>query len=265
MLSDYHVHTEFSGDSTVTVKEQLEQAVALGMESVCITDHHDYDVAADMDNILDIKSYFSVLQQFKEQYKNKIAVRIGIELGLQTHLGAYFDELIRQYPFDFIIGSTHYVSGLDPYFPEFFYNKEEKQAYTDYFQAVLENLSHLSCYDVAGHIDYVVRYGPNKNKFYHYQEYCEVLDAILIELVRQGKGIECNTGGFRKNLGQPNPCMELIKRYREIGGEIITIGSDAHNSNDIGSYFDLTRQILLNCGFSYYTTFQGREPVFHKI
>ncbi|WP_333645880.1 histidinol-phosphatase HisJ family protein [Lacrimispora sp.] len=265
MLSDYHFHTDFSGDSSTPMAAQLQRAIELGMKSLCVTDHHDYDVESPIDFTLDIDRYMETMSLLKEEYKDKIDLRIGIELGLQTHLKEYFDQLLSAFSFDFIIGSTHFVNRKDPAYPEFFEGKEEREAYLQYFQTTLDNVRNLNHYDVAGHIDYIVRYGPNKSRFYSYEGYQDILDEILKAIIERGKGIECNTGGFRKGLTQPNPSIQVLKRYRELGGEILTIGSDAHIPQDLGADFQRTRDMLIDCGFSYYTEFKGRKPEFKPL
>ena len=99
---------------------------------------------------------------------------------------------------------------------------------------------------MAGHIDYIVRYGPNKAAFYSYEAYRDILDRILKAVIEHGKGIECNTAGLRKGISQPNPAADVLKRYRELGGEILTIGSDAHIPEDLGADFEQTRELLKN-------------------
>ena len=116
-----------------------------------------------------------------------------------------------------------------------------------------------------GHLDYVVRYGPTKNDSYTYQKHADVFDKILSVLIENGKGIELNTGGFRSGLSQPNPCVEILKRYRALGGEIITVGSDAHAPKDIAADFDRACALLKECGFAYYCVFQKRIPVYLKL
>ncbi len=262
MLPDYHFHTDFSGDSDTPAREQIERAIFLGMRSLCVTDHHDYDVDSVIDFTLDTENYWDTMSQLKEEYKDRIDIRIGIELGLQVHLKDYFAGLLSKYPFDFVIGSTHFINRKDPAYPYFFENRDEHEAYLQYFSVTLDNVKHLDDYDVAGHIDYIVRYGPNKAEFYHYRDYQDVLDAILKAVIEHGKGIECNTAGYRKGIHQPNPSADILRRYRELGGEIITFGSDAHISADLGADFGKARELLKECGFSYYTEFKNRKPQF---
>ena len=135
----------------------------------------------------------------------------------------------------------------------------------EYFESILENLAVFSEMDVYGHIDYVVRYGPNQNREYSYGRYQDILDEILRTIISKGCGIELNTGGFHYGLGEPNPCRAVIRRYRQLGGEIITIGADAHGPDKIAYAFDKAADILADCGFTYYTIFKDRKPEFIKL
>lgn len=265
MLPDYHFHSDFSGDSDTPIRVQLDRAIELGMKSLCVTDHHDFDVDSVIDFTLDIEPYIKTMSGLKEEYRGRIDLRIGIELGLQTHLEDYFKDLLRQYPFDFVIGSTHFINRKDSSYPAFFEGREEKEAYLQYFQTTLENVKKLDTYDVAGHIDYLVRYGPNKDLCYSYEAYQEILDEILREIIAHGKGIECNTAGLRKGLRDPNPCSGILKRYRKLGGEILTLGSDAHVPEDLGGNFGRARELLLECGFTHYAEFKNRVPQFFPL
>ena len=169
------------------------------------------------------------------------------------------------YPFDFVIGSSHVVHGKDPYYFSFFDGKTEQEAYTEYFVSILENLDAFTDFDVYGHIDYVVRYGPNRNADYTYAKYADVLDEILKKLISLGRGIEINTGGFKYGLGHPNPSEEILSHYHELGGEILTIGADAHQPEHVAYDFKKVRDLLKACGFSYYTVFRNRKPEFYKL
>lgn len=265
---DCHMHSAFSADSHTPTEDMIHQAIALGLKGICFTEHLDPDYPKTPDNLefsLDVPAYYSKLMELKDTYKEKLDIRFGIELGLQPHLREFFHNLLKEYPFDFVIGSSHLVHGADPYYPEFFQDRPEQTAYMEYFESILKNLSAFDEMDTYGHLDYIVRYGPNQNRFYSYRRYQDILDAILKKLVEKQIGLEINTGGYHYGLGEPNPCTDIIRRYKQLGGEIVTIGADAHTPDKIGYAFDRAAQVLKECGFEYYTVFSGRKPEFIKL
>ena len=205
------------------------------------------------------------LKELKDKYKGQIDICFGLELGLQPHLTQEIPKIASSASFDFLIGSTHVADHMDPYEKIFFQDRTEYQAYHRYFEVLLENLETFSCFDSCGHIDYVVRYGPNQNRNYSYEKYQDILDAILEKLIEKQIGLECNTAGFKYGLGHPNPTEKILARYRELGGEILTLGSDAHAPEHIAYHFKETVQILKDCGFRYYTVFKERKPEFLKL
>lgn len=263
MFWDQHMHCNFSGDSDALPEDMIKAGIAHGLSGICFTDHLDYDYPEEPNIfLLDFDNYFKALSDLRKKYADKISVNIGIELGLQPQAAGQNLAVAEKYPFDFIIGSSHVVNHMDPYYPEFFAGRDEDAAYMEYFESVLENINSGVDFDVYGHIDYVVRYGPNKNAFYTYEKFKDIIDEILTQLISKGKGIEVNTGGFKYGLGHPNPTEDIIKRYRELGGEIITMGADAHVPEYVAYEFDKTAQIIKNCGFKYYTVFKNRKAEF---
>ena len=266
MLWDTHMHCHFSGDSESSPESMIQEAITRGLPGICFTDHLDYDYKEEPGLFdLDFESYHAKIHELKEQYKNSISILFGIEIGLQPHLVADNRKVTDTYPFDFVIGSSHVVHGIDPYFDKFYEGKSEDEAYLDYFESILENISTNADYDVYGHLDYVVRYGPNKNKYYSYEKFADIIDEILGQLIQRGKGIEVNTAGFKYGLNHPNPTEDILRRYKELGGEIITIGADGHKPEHIAYDFYKIPGILKNAGFKYYTVFKERKPEFISL
>ena len=267
IYSDFHLHTTFSGDGETSMKDMIEHGIALGLKTICFTEHmdFDYDPDCDVDFLLDTKSYYDAFLKHKEIYQDKIELLFGVELGLQTHLAGKHKEYLASYPFDFVIGSSHLIHGMDPYYPKFFKNRREKECLTEYFQSILENIDAFCEFDVYGHIDYIIRYSPERKDNYSFEEYYELIDKILKKIIALGKGIELNTGGFKYGLGHPNPHENILKRYREFGGEIITVGSDAHTQEYLAHEFPKACEILKDAGFSYYTIFKNRKPEFLRL
>ena len=177
-----------------------------------------------------------------------------------------FKELLKTLPFDFVIGSSHVVHGYDPYYGEFFENREESACYREYFESILANVQTFDNYSIYGHLDYAVRYCPSGESAFRFSDYADVFEAILKTIIEHGKGIEINTGSLYKNMTYAHPHPSILKLYKELGGEIITVGSDAHIPKYIGYDFETyARDILTATGFRYYCTFEQMKPVFHKL
>lgn len=268
---DMHLHSTFSADAKAAPEEQIHQAVSLGLDGICFTDHCDFDYPDNPDGtpmknwVLDIPPYLEKIRECKYQYIGEIEICCGIELGLQPHLAGRLNTLLKNTPFDFVIGSSHLAHGRDVYFPQYYEGRSEREAYEEYFTSILENLEVFEDFDVYGHLDYVVRYGPHRNENYSYAVYADLLDEILKKLIWLGKGLELNTAGFKYGLGHPHPTEDVLKRYHELGGEIITTGSDAHEAAHLAFEFDRAAAILKDCGFQYYTVFRDRNPAFVRL
>ena len=271
ILHDFHMHSSFSGDSDSSMESMIQSALDQNLKGICITEHHDIDYPnysgeSSTMFLLDFEAYKAHYMELASKYQNKLDLCFGIELGLQPHLAQAYYQCIENYPFDFIIGSIHTCNDNDPYYPEFYFkNIDEEEGYRNYFKSILENLKVYDGFDSLGHLDYVVRYGPNKDKFYTYDKYKDLLDQILMKLVSMGKAVECNTGALSRGLKTTNPNSAVLKRYRELGGELVTIGSDAHKPGAVAADFNFARTVLAESGFTHYATFRNRIPQLHKL
>ncbi|HEY9575380.1 MAG TPA: histidinol-phosphatase HisJ family protein [Lachnospiraceae bacterium] len=265
MLGDFHTHTRFSLDSDSAVEDMIEAAIAKKMAYLCITDHIDWDYPAGEDFDFSLEEYFEKLKECKKIYKEKIKLFIGVELGLQPQLKAAYAKLLKDYPFDFVIGSTHLVNGKDPYYKETFEGHSDREIFQSYFESTLKNVQTFSEYDSLGHLDYVVRYGQKGAEDYNYESYKEVIDEILSCIVKENKALEVNMAGLRKKLGFPNPHYKVIKRFHDLGGKMITIGSDAHRPGQMAFGFLKLKNILKEAGFDSYVRFEQRNPIFEKL
>ena len=266
IICDYHNHTSFSADSDASAESMIEKAIELGLSCLCMTDHMDLDFPyPELDFTFSVPEYFKKHNQLRERYADKITLLTGIELGLQPGIAKQMNEILNNWNFDFVIGSSHLVDRMDPYFPEYWKDKTESQGTFHYFETILENIAAFDNIDVYGHIDYIVRYGPTKAENYSYQKYQEILDEILKTLISKNIGLELNTAGLKYGLGFAHPHTDILKRYKELGGEIITIGSDAHKPEHLAYDFHKVPGTLKECGFKYYTLFKNRQPEFIKL
>lgn len=262
MLADCHLHTEFSTDSETPMRAQAERALELGIPAICVTDHMDMDYPQG-EFWLDTDRYMEAVRRLQEEYRGRLEIGFGVELGLMEHLRARQEEYLKKYPFDFVIGSVHLIHGEDPYNGELFRKYGDEEVFREYFRLSHRLLADAPSVQSWGHLDYVVRYGQNP-EVYSYRKYADEIDAVLKLLLEKGIALEVNTAGFR-TLGRTNPEPDVLRRYRELGGELITVGSDGHQPEYLGYRFRETEELLRSCGFSYYAVFRQRKPEFIKI
>lgn len=260
ITADLHTHSSFSTDSDEPLFEMARAAEKNGLQTLCITEHMDMDYPGG-EFILDTESYKKELRRVREH--TNIELLFGVELGLMDYLAPKLSEYSETWDFDFIIGSSHLVNGQDPYYPEYFQTLGSRNGVLRYFESILVNIGGMDCFDVYGHLDYVVRYSPEKS--YDPVDYREIIDEILKLLIGKGKGIEINTAGIKSGLEYVHPHKFILRRFKELGGEIITVGSDAHDKSRIAADFDKAETALKAAGFKYYTVFRNRKPNFVVI
>ncbi|MDE7298886.1 MAG: histidinol-phosphatase HisJ family protein [Lachnospiraceae bacterium] len=270
ITADFHTHTAFSSDSEAAPELMIEQAIRLGLKMLCITDHYDhlFPEQYELSFVFDMDAWFDRLAECREKYRGQIKLLAGVELGLRDEpdvlpqCADFYRALAARYPFDFIIGSTHVLAHLDPYYPEYWETRGAAEGMDAWFAAVETGIRSYDSFQVYGHLDYLVRYLPGDRKNYRFSDYADRIDVILRLLIEQGRGLELNTAGWRYGLPFAHPRPEILARYRELGGEILTIGSDAHAPEQLAHAFDRARELLLSLGFRYYTVFRERRPEF---
>ncbi len=270
ITADFHCHTSFSSDSDTAPELMVEQAIRLGLRYLCITDHYDHLFPTQYKEtfVFDIAEYQAKLTDLQERYRGQITLLTGIELGLRNEPDIcppcqdFYRALIHDYSWDFLIGSTHILEYTDPYFPEYWQNHSVRDGMLAYFESILENTRSYDMFQVYGHLDYLVRYLPCDTKDYRYTDYSDLIDEILKTLICNGRGIELNTAGYKYGLPYAHPRTEILRRYRELGGEILTVGSDGHKPEHLAYDFKKASEVLTSLGFRYYTIFKNQKPEF---
>lgn len=279
-LIDCHTHTQFSVDSEADINKCVERAAELGLAAYAITDHcecnawypeehyTDKSVHDSFNYRKDFYGSVEAVTELKEKYANKLNLICGVELGQIMHdteaaAIAASDERV-----DFIIGSVHQVLGEK----DFFYIDYEKMSMDEiydllerYFKEVYE-LCRSGIPDVIGHITYCLRYMKQRHNICpNITRFDDIIAESFRVLAQNGKGIEINTSGLRQGFGDTFPDLRYVKLYRELGGEIISIGSDAHTPEDIGKGVAQGAEIAKLSGFTHLCYFKQRKPVFIEI
>lgn len=276
MLADYHVHSEFSDDSTYPMEQVIKDAIAMGLQELCFTDHVDYGVKEDWDcghpiayregapyaNV-DYPAYVSAISRFRSQYADQIAVKLGLEFGIQTHTIPQFEALFRRYPFDFIILSVHQVEDKEFWTQDFQRDRTQEEYNLRYYEELLSLVRQYKHYSVLGHVDLITRY--DQAGVYPFENIKPILTDIFRQVIADGKGIELNTSYHRYGLRDSTPARAILELYRDLGGRIITIGSDSHKPEHLGAYLSEGKELLKSLGFREFCTYERMEPVFHAL
>lgn len=261
-MFDYHLHTTVSFDGIDNSRDMAQAAVSAGLKEICFTDHLDYENdPAKAPNLF-------TMEEYSEAYDHLelpgLTIRKGFEFGLTTWNQKELKGFLDKRPFDFIIGSVHFVDGYDPYDERYWEGKSAEEAFRRYLEGTLDCVKVHEDFDVLGHLTYVCKSVHNPtHRHIQFRDYQEITDEILRILVKKGKGMEINSSGVDRT-GDFLPTAEFLRRFRELGGEIITIGSDAHSVDRVGQYHKEALDIVKDI-FGYVCTFENRKPIFHKL
>ena len=261
-ILDNHVHTSFSSDAKDSMETVIKMAIQKGLKYLTITDHLENHITGEW---IDYNDYTPIFNYYKEKYKDDIELLLGIEVGYESDRQENIEKILKNYPFDFVICSTHSIDGEKIHNRSYFDGKSKKEAYNRYFEYIIECTKKFKEFNIYGHLDYIIRYGIYENNEICFEEYKTLIDEILINIINNGSGIEINTSGYRYGLDSTHPNIKFIKRYKELGGTIITLGSDSHKAKDLCADFDKAYEILSSCGFEHVCIFKSRKPKFIKI
>jgi histidinol-phosphatase (PHP family) len=247
------------------MEDMVKAAIEKNISEIAITDHFDPDYPDNtMPFGLDFPSYHEEMERVSNLYKDKIKIIKGIEIGIQGgETTKKCCDAVSAYPYDFVLGSFHSAHGATLDQRVYHRNRNNRQATEDYYNYVYETIRVFDDFDVLGHLNVIDRYVDEIQDEKYYMDYVE---AILKLLVEKGKGLEINTSSFRYGLGdRTTPPLNFLKLYVELGGEIITAGSDAHYPKDVGFKLDYAEHMILESGLKYVATFDQRKPIPRRI
>lgn len=261
-MYDYHMHSDFSADCSTPMEKTVEAAIEKGLAEICFTEHVDYDYPDPTIRFEpDLPSYNEKIQQMAEVYADRIRVKKGLELGLQPHLIEKYNDLMASETCDFVIFSMHATDRKDLHSGEFFNGKTVDEAFAMYYEELLYCVKNFDDYNVLGHVDLVKRYTKEKAT----NDFHEIISEIFKEIIPKGRGIELNTSGFRYGLESGMPSADILKLYKDLGGEIMTLGSDSHVESTVAYRFPESLELLESLGFRYIASFEKQKPVFHPL
>ena len=199
----------------------------------------------------------------KETWGDKIRIRTGMEFGVQRHTIPEFEKLFHRYSFDFIILSIHQVEDKEFWTQDFQRGKTQEEYNLRYYEELLTVVEKYKNYSVLGHMDLIARY--DEAGIYPFEKIKLTAEKILKIVIAEGKGIEINTSSHRYGLQDTMPSADILKLYRDLGGKILTIGSDSHRPEQLGAYIEETKELLKDIGFQYFCTYENMKPAFHRL
>ena len=283
MLSDYHVHTYYSDDSEYPMEEVVKEAISLGLEEICFTDHVDYGIKRDWDDPagmlyrpggpgepermplanVDYPAYAAEIESLRSKYRDRIAIKMGMEFGMQTYTIPQYEKLFSSYPFDFIILSVHQVEDKEFWTQDFQRGRTQEEYNLRYYEEILALVQKYHHYSVLGHLDLISRY--DEAGYFPFEKIRPTVTKILETVIADGKGIEINTSSHRYGLRDLTPSRDILRLYRDLGGRILTIGSDSHRKEHLGAYILDIMEEAKKLGFEEIYTFEQMQPIAHRL
>lgn len=259
-MYEYHLHSHFSGDCAEQMEDIIIEAIKRGGKHICFTDHLDYDYPeTDIQFEFDEEAFMKTFRELESKYGDQIQIQKGIEMGLQPHIINDCLDFNKRFKPEFVIGSFHVADRKDLFNGDFFKNRTPEEAWDIYLDEVLAILKIFKDYSVVGHLDLIKRYSEAAHHV-PFEAYKDKMVLVLKQIIDDQRGIEVNVSGLRRSMNEPLPSWEIIELYYELGGEYITIGSDAHCKEDLYSHFNDTLKKLKTIGFEFFTIYENRQP-----
>lgn len=254
---DYHMHTSFSADCSATMSDMCAAAAARGIPEIGFTEHYDLHPDENPRDWLDLDRWAQELETCRRQYAGRLVIRAGIEIG-EPHL---FAEEVRhmraKFPFDYALGSLHWVGKESIFTPDYF-RRAAEEAFGRYFEE-LERMTRSGEFEILGHLDVPVRTGFEIYGSYDPRRFEMQIRPVLRNCIDRGIALEVNSGTLRRNAAVLTPGLAILEWYAEMGGEHLTMGSDAHRPSHVAAGLDVALATAKAAGLKYLTQFEGRQ------
>lgn len=269
-LFDNHNHSQFSFDGKkTTVESSALAAKEKGLGGICFSDHCDFYVPPMKASFEDlVPEHFDITQQQAEIDRiqaltgDRFKILKGIEIGMYDECRNQIRKVLSDNTFDQVIASVHYIEQTDPYYGGFYEGKDWREAYGKYLETIHCEMKWLGDFDIMGHYDYIVRYAPYPQACIRYRDFSDIFDSMFRYLIEEGKALEINTKSYMDYKGREVTLdLDVLKRYREMGGEIVSLGSDSHDAMRPGDRFPHFASLLKSLGFRWAAHYEQRQLV----
>lgn len=265
MKSDYHLHSNHSPDSITPMDVYCDKAIELGLDELCFTEHLDHDMVYTYSarTTFTFEDYLADIRRLQEKYQGRLTVKAGIEFGIQRHTIQAHQKDYETYPLDFILLSSHEIDNQEYWRHDYQKGKTQLEYNRGYYENLLQIVKAYDGYSVLAHMDVMKRY--DQNGILDDELVIDLVEKILKVIIKKGKGLEVNTSSIRYGMKDLTPSKRILSLYRELGGTILSLGSDAHQVLHLAEHMDFVRSELRELGFEEYCTFEKMVPQFHAL
>lgn len=265
MRADYHIHTNFSVDSKLEMEEIILRSIEIGLDEICFTDHVDYDVKNHLvdKQEVDYPEFIKEYNRLSELYSDKISIKLGLEFGVQLHTMHRYVADMKKYDFDFILLSCHQIDNKELWLNHYQEDKTQVEYNRGYYEYLYQLVDQFDDFSVLGHLDVIKRY--DQNGVLDDEFVIDIIERILKRVIEKGKGIEVNTSSYRYNLPDLTPSRRILKMYYDLGGRILTMGSDTHRIDQLKDHFEEIIVQLKDIGFSKLYRFDKMKAIPYNI
>lgn len=258
-MIDYHLHSERSHDAEGSVLATCEAALAMGLTEICFTEHVDFEPTDPCYGYFDYDASRRLVDEAGEVYAGRLIVRLGAEFDFQAKYAQQMAACLEKWDFDYVVGAVHYVDGIllehhEDYFP----GRNAEEAYIPYLQGAIEAVR-TGLFDSLAHFDLCKRHGVRYFGVFDPAPYADLIDETLRAMIEQQMSLEINSSGLRQAARDTYPCRQILERYHELGGRWITLGSDSHRLQHVGSGIGEALAMAKTVGFTEVSTYKGRK------
>jgi histidinol-phosphatase (PHP family) len=264
-IIDYHIHSNYSLDARDSMVEIVATAIKSGISEIVFTDHIEFFVN-DYNGIeASLKKQYLEFLDLKDKYSKEINLKFGMEVAQQLYNPIETQTICSMLPYDFILFSLHRIRGGEDYYDMDYRNIDIEAESKKYILELEELVDSFDCFSVLGHIDYLSRYIKKFNLDFSFNSLKYSFEPIFRKLIKNGKGIEVNTSGLRTNHQLTMPSKEILELYFELGGEILTIGSDSHKKEEVGANYFKIIDLIKKIGFKKIAKFNKMQVEYLEI
>lgn len=261
-LVDLHCHSTLSADASSPMADVCAAAVDRGVTWLTFTEHLDLQPDDPGYGFFDYDRYTATLAACRDRFGDRLRLPMSIEVSYQPEFADEIEQFLAKHPFDYVIGSVHSANREFMWLPEFYEKRTAQEAWQLYFED-LRKCAATGWFCTLGHLDVPKRYCSHLYGKFRYADWADLVDAVLQACIDTGTGLEINTSGLRQGYGETLPGIDVLRRYRELGGEILTVGSDSHQADHVAADIPVAYDLAREAGFKAIAVFpERRRPQF---